>query len=178
MHPSRKTLERCIELALETGVLVEVARRLDCSTQTIRNWRRRSSESPREYMVTLPVVGGEQPFDLALRMALQPGYVPSKGACAPKRRGVIVRACDDPALKVAPGLTRPPGSGADLRAARTSPADPAAPSKQITGKKPRQRNINSPAGLYEPAKRIGSAPSGVKVGETAIIDGTLGKRMA
>lgn len=166
MHPSRKTLERCIELALETGVLVEVARRLDCSTQTIRNWRRRSTESPREYMVTLPVAGGEQPFHLALRMAL-----PSKGERARKRR-------HDPAFKVAPNSSRPPDSGADLCAARASPADRAARLKQATEQNPGPTDINSPASPYEPAERLGSAPSRVKIGDTAIIDGTLGKRMA
>ena len=158
MPPSRKILECCIKLALETGKLTEVARGIGRSTQTIRNWCRRSTESPGEYMVTLPVAGGEQPFHLALRMSLEPGYVPSKGKPATKRRRVIVR---------------PPVSGADSRAARKSQAEPAAPSKQIT----EQTKINSPASRDEPAERLGSAPSGVKVGETAIIGGTLGKRM-
>ena len=39
-------------------------------------------------------------------------------------------------------------------------------------------NIYSPATPYEPAERLGSAPSGVKIGETGIVDGTPGKRMA
>jgi len=179
MLRSPETLQRCVDIALElnTGVLAQVARTLGCSAQTIRNWRNLSIESPREYMVMLPD-GSQQPFHLALKMALQRGYVPAKRKPAPKRRGVIVRACDDPALKVAPNLTRPPGSGDDLRAARASPADRAARPKQATEQNPGPTNINSPATPSEPAKRFGSAPSGLKVGETAIIDGTLGKRMA
>jgi hypothetical protein len=85
MHRSRKTLERCIELALETGVLAKVARGLGCSAKTIRNWRDLSIQSPREHIVTLPN-GGEQPFHLALKMALQPYHVP------PKRRARIQAA--------------------------------------------------------------------------------------
>jgi transposase-like protein len=163
---SPETLQRCFDLALktrmlneaasDTRVLTEVACELGCTAQTIRNWRNRSKESPREYMVMLPE-GDQEPFHLALKMALERSYVPAKGDRALKRRGVIVTACDDPALKVAPDSNRPPGSGA-----RTSPADRAARSEQST----------------EQNRGIGSAPSGLKVGETAIIGGTLGKRMA
>jgi hypothetical protein len=85
------------------------------------------------------------------------------------RRGAIVRACDDPALKVAPDLTRPPDSAADLRAARRSLADRAARSKQIAQQNLPSTDINSPASPYEPAERLGSALSRVKIGETAII---------
>jgi len=179
MLRSPEMLQRCVDLAIEldTGVLAHVARALGCSAQTIRNWCNLSLESPREYMVMLPD-GSQQPFHLALKMALQRGYVPAKRKPAPKRRGVIVRACDDPALKVAPDSTRPPDSAADLRAARTSPADSAARSKQATEQNPGPTNINSPASPYEPAERLGSSPSGVKIGETAIIGGTPGKRMA
>jgi transposase-like protein len=176
MLRSPETLQSCFDLAhktrmlnevaSETRVLAEVACELGCTAQAIRNWRNRSIKSPREHMVMLPD-GSQEPFHLALRMALDRGYVPAKGDRAPRRRRVIVRACDDPALKVAPDLNRPPGSGA-----RTSPTDRAARSKQSA------TNINSPASPYEPAEGFGSAPSRVKVGETAIIDGTPGKRMA
>jgi hypothetical protein len=182
MLRSPETLQRCFDLVLktrmlneaasDTRVLTEVACELGCTAQTIRNWRNRSRESPREYMVTLPE-GDQEPFHVALKMALARSYVPAKSDRAPKRRGVIVTACDDPALKVAPDSNRPPGSGA-----QTSPADRAARSEQSTEQNRRTTNINFPASPYEPAERIGSAPSGLKVGETAIIGGTLGKRMA
>jgi hypothetical protein len=174
-------LQRCFNLALktrllnevasETRVLTEVACELDCTAQAIRNWRNRSIKSPREHMVKLPD-GSQEPFHLALRMAVDRGYVPAKGDRAPKRRPVIVRGCDDPALRVPPDLNPPPGSGA-----RTSPADRAAPSKQPAEQNLRTTNINSPASPYEPAEKFGSAPSRLKVGETAIIGGTLVKRM-
>jgi len=48
MLRSPQTLQRCIDLALETGVLAEVARELGCSAQTIRNWRNLSIKSPRD----------------------------------------------------------------------------------------------------------------------------------
>jgi hypothetical protein len=179
MLRSPETLQSCFDLAhktrmvaSETRVLAEVACELDCTAQTIRNWRNRSIKSPREHMVMLPD-GSQEPFHLALRMALERGYVPAKGDRAPKRRRVIVRACVDPAPKVAPDLNRPPGSGA-----RTSPTDRAARSKQSAEQNLRTTNINSPASPYEPAERFGSAPSRLKIGETAIIGGTLGKRMA
>ena len=108
--------------------------------------------------------GSQQPFHLALKMALQRGYVPAKGDRAPKRCGVIVRACDDPALKFAPDLN--PAPILELicvrpgRARRIARRARSRPQSKIPGRRtsiPRRARTNRPNGLGRRRAASGSA---------------------
>jgi hypothetical protein len=190
---SRTQFESVIRHLMTDPVLTHAAKSIGVSVRTVNRWKVASQIKPHNYQCDLGD-GITQAFHHALQTAMSCGREYQAGGPAPPPArntsgfrkltkpltpwsGETITISPEPARTVAPDLIRP-GFEMDRRAATMSPEERRTYSEQFARDHVRPL-INSPATPHEVAERLGSAPSGIRVGETKLLPGgIIGKRMA